>query len=69
MPGRDGCVKREESRVTPPVIETQPLSLLLPAAWFARGMTQLMLPFFRKSLDRFGAVRVHLWNWCTRNLA
>jgi len=52
----------------PPVVETQPLSVLSPAAWAARGMTQLCLPYFRKSLGLFGSVRLPVWNRRTGHL-
>ncbi len=51
-----------------PEIRTVPLEQLAPAAWRARGMTQLMLPLFQKSLERFGAVRLPVWNSRTGDL-
>ncbi|MHC4251611.1 MAG: ParB N-terminal domain-containing protein [Planctomycetota bacterium] len=54
--------------MTPPEIRTLPLSVLSPSQWRARSMTQLMLPLFRKSLDRFGSVRLPVWNSRTGDL-
>ncbi len=54
--------------MTPPTVSTIPLSALSPSSWAARKRTQLMLPFFRKSLDRFGPVRLPVWNSRTADL-
>jgi ParB-like chromosome segregation protein Spo0J len=48
--------------VKKPKLRTLRLSQLAPAEWRARGMTQLVLEGFRKSLELFGPARLPVWN-------
>lgn len=49
-------------------LRTLRLSRLAPAEWRARGMTQMALEGFRRSLDRFGPGRLPVWNERTGEL-
>lgn len=45
-----------------PKLRTLPLAKLAPPEWRARGMTQMTLKGFRRSLEIFGPARLPVWN-------